>query len=126
MTAKLEIIQGEFFGEKIQNWEVRRIIENEFGYEVIGNYDSLEEAQAVQIKDMGSYVLTAEPTMTPNGDPAFRMYCTCATHKRGSATAIVRTVSGKPNWKTGHGNVTLANHPILGKATAKKGDVFPG
>lgn len=127
MTREIEIIQGEFFGELLENnWEVRVVPGFHTEYVSLGHYATREEAELVQFKDMGDYMLTAKPALTPDkGAPAFEVHCTCTTHAQGKNGAIVRTVTGEPNWKTIHGNVTLAHHPILGKAEARKGNTFP-
>lgn len=59
-----------------------------------------------------TYTTTITATTTPtDGQPAWLVECTCATHPKGMTKAIVRSGGAKPSRAVVHGNVTLAHSP---------------
>jgi hypothetical protein len=69
------------------------------------------------------YTMTVTETTAPNGKPAVRLTCSCATHPNGAA--IIATPSGLDFPKSRiHGHVTLANDPCAGVLAARMGKAW--
>jgi hypothetical protein len=75
--------------------------------------------------DGGRYTMTVTEATAPNGKPAVRVTCSCATHPSGADAAIVATPSGIafPKGRI-HGHVTMANHPAAGPMAARMGKAW--
>jgi hypothetical protein len=71
------------------------------------------------------YTMTVTETTAPNGQPAVRVTCSCATHPSGADAAIVATPSGLafPKGRI-HGHVTMANDPGAGPMAARMGKAW--